>query len=117
MFRRLPLLCSQEAVAILREAIRAEKLHRPFQIDAMGILPDHIHAIWTLPPDDGETSNVHSPNTQTRSNVPPYQAAVNISANGIWNAQLIFLGLTLKSCHSEADSDLQPPTQFRTYTT
>ena len=67
MFRRLPLLSSREAVAILREAIRAEKVRRPFQIDAMAILPDHIHAIWTLPPydadypSDGETSSVHSP--------------------------------------------------------
>lgn len=45
MFRRLPLLSSREAVTILREAIRAEKARRPFQIDAMVILPDHIHAL------------------------------------------------------------------------
>jgi len=50
------LLGSREAVAILREAIRAEKARRPFQIDAMVILPDHIHAIWTLPPDDADYS-------------------------------------------------------------
>ena len=56
MFRRLPLLGSREAVAILREAIRAEKARRPFQIDAMVILPDHIHALWTLPPDDADYS-------------------------------------------------------------
>jgi putative transposase len=56
MFRRLPLLGSLEAVAILREAIRAEKARRPFHIDAMVILPDHIHALWTLPPDDAEYS-------------------------------------------------------------
>jgi putative transposase len=56
MFRRLPLLGSREAVAILREAISAEKARRTFQIDAMVILPDHIHAIWTLPPDDADYS-------------------------------------------------------------
>jgi putative transposase len=66
MFRRLPLLGNREAVDILREAIRAEKSRRPFQIDAMVTLPDHIHAIWTLPvmpiiPSAGETSSVHSP--------------------------------------------------------
>jgi putative transposase len=43
-------------VAILREAIRAEKVRRPFQIDAMVILPDHIHATWTLPPYDADYS-------------------------------------------------------------
>ena len=37
MFRRLPLLESREAVAILCESIRAEKARRPFQIDAMDI--------------------------------------------------------------------------------
>jgi putative transposase len=56
MFRRLPLLGNREAVDILREAIRAEKARRPFQIDAMVILPDHIHAIWTLPTDDADYS-------------------------------------------------------------
>jgi len=56
MFRRLPLLESREAVAILREAIRAEKVRRLFQIDAMVILPDHIHAIWTLPLYDADYS-------------------------------------------------------------
>ena len=56
MFRRLPFLESREAVAILRESIRAEKVRRPFQIDATVILPDHIHAIWTLPPDDADYS-------------------------------------------------------------
>jgi putative transposase len=45
MYRRLPLLCSLEAVGILREAFRAEKARRPFQIDAIVILPNHIHAL------------------------------------------------------------------------
>jgi len=40
----------------LREAIRAEKARRPFQIDAMVILPNHFHALWTLPPDDDDYS-------------------------------------------------------------
>jgi hypothetical protein len=33
-----------------------ELARRPFHIDAMVILPDHIHALWTLPPDDAEYS-------------------------------------------------------------
>ncbi|MGH8606621.1 MAG: hypothetical protein ACREX9_04115 [Gammaproteobacteria bacterium] len=33
--------------------IRAE---RPFQLDAMVVLPDHRHAVWTLPPNDADYS-------------------------------------------------------------
>ena len=55
-FHRLPLLADLAAVEILRNAIRDEKLRRPFQIDAMVILPDHLHALWTLPPDDSNYS-------------------------------------------------------------
>ncbi len=40
----------------LRAATREIKGRFPFQIDAMVILPDHIHAIWTLPPDDADFS-------------------------------------------------------------
>ena len=30
--------------------------NRPFQTDAIVLLPDHLHAIWTLPPDDDDYS-------------------------------------------------------------
>lgn len=33
----------------LRAAVRDAQMRRPFQIDAFVILPDHLHAIWTLP--------------------------------------------------------------------
>jgi putative transposase len=41
-----------EAVDVLREAVRAVQQRHPFHIDAMVVLPDHLHAIWTLPQDD-----------------------------------------------------------------
>jgi putative transposase len=34
----------------LREAIRTVKRNRGFHIDAMVVLPEHLHAIWTMPP-------------------------------------------------------------------
>jgi len=37
---------------VLRTAIRKVKNSHPFQIDAMVVLPDHLHVIWTLPPGD-----------------------------------------------------------------
>lgn len=32
---------------------RARQLH-PFRIDAIVVLPEHLHTIWTLPPDDAD---------------------------------------------------------------
>ena len=41
-----------DEVACLRAAIQTVKRERPFRLDAMVILPDHLHAVWTLPPGD-----------------------------------------------------------------
>lgn len=38
-----------EYVDVLREVMRNVKSAHPFHIDAMVILPDHRHALWTLP--------------------------------------------------------------------
>ena len=40
----------------LRAATRRTKARHPFTIDAMVVLPDHIHAVWTLPEDDADFS-------------------------------------------------------------
>jgi putative transposase len=39
-------------VDALRMAFRIARQERPFTIEAIVILPDHLHAIWTLPLDD-----------------------------------------------------------------
>jgi putative transposase len=36
----------------LRAAFKAVKQQHPFTLDAMVVLPDHLHCIWTLPEDD-----------------------------------------------------------------
>jgi putative transposase len=38
----------------LRQAVRLTRAERPFRIDAWVVLPDHLHAIWTLPQGDGD---------------------------------------------------------------
>lgn len=38
----------------LREAFRKVRRQRPFSIDAIVVLPDHLHTIWTLPPGDDD---------------------------------------------------------------
>jgi len=39
-------------VDILRDVVKRVKLRHSFEIDAMVVLPDHLHAIWTLPEGD-----------------------------------------------------------------
>jgi len=48
--RRLDLLARH--IDLLCEAVQATRRVRPFHIDAWVVLPDHLHCIWTLPPDD-----------------------------------------------------------------
>lgn len=43
-------------VDALRMAFRIARHERPFTIDAIVILPDHLHAIWTLPSGDSDFS-------------------------------------------------------------
>lgn len=38
----------------LREAIRTTMRDHPFSVDAMVVLPDHLHCIWQLPPGDDD---------------------------------------------------------------
>jgi putative transposase len=37
---------------LLRDSIRKVRRAHPFEIVAMVILPDHLHAIWTMPSGD-----------------------------------------------------------------
>jgi putative transposase len=46
-----------ERIDALRAAYRATVAEQPIHCDAMVILPDHIHAVWTLPPGDADFSN------------------------------------------------------------
>jgi putative transposase len=50
--RRLGLLVDH--IDLLRRAFRAVRRRHPFDIQAVVVLPDHIHAIWTLPEGDAD---------------------------------------------------------------
>jgi putative transposase len=50
--RRLRLLT--EHIDVLRAAFRYVRGRHPFTIDSIVILPDHLHAIWTLPDGDAD---------------------------------------------------------------
>jgi len=55
-YRRARFLCEDRARALLRRAIDACRAVAPFEVDAFVLLPDHLHAIWTLPPGDADFS-------------------------------------------------------------
>ncbi|MBD9354540.1 transposase [Methylomonas sp. EbA] len=43
-------------VALLRHAFRTVRAERSFTMDAIVILPDHLHRVWTLPEGDANYS-------------------------------------------------------------
>ena len=52
--RRTTLLTDH--IDALRQATRETVRDHPFRIGAWVVLPDHLHAIWRLPPDDADFS-------------------------------------------------------------
>ena len=54
--RRNTILGDEEAIDVLRSAFKQVMQKKPFSIDAIVVLPDHIHCIWTLPKDDCDFS-------------------------------------------------------------
>ena len=50
--RRSRLLVDE--VEALRAAFRLTRRRHPFALNAIAVLPDHLHAIWTLPPGDSD---------------------------------------------------------------
>lgn len=44
-------------VEALRASVRATRASRPFRIDVWVVLPDHLHAVWTLPEGDADYSS------------------------------------------------------------
>lgn len=55
-YRRRPWLVLEAARLALRQAIRTTRQKHPFEIDAIVLLPDHFHCIWTLPIGDSRFS-------------------------------------------------------------
>ncbi|MBI5582868.1 MAG: transposase [Deltaproteobacteria bacterium] len=51
-FQRRQILGVPEKIELLRSVIRKVKQGHPFTIDALVIMPDHIHTLWTLPDGD-----------------------------------------------------------------
>jgi putative transposase len=78
-----------EHITVLREAVRTVRTHAPFHIDAWVVLPEHLHCIWTLPPDDDDYSGRwHAIKTLFATAMPPGErrsaTRVRKGERGIW---------------------------------
>ena len=51
---RRPWLTEETAIERLRKAFRRVMESRPFVMDAVVVLPDHLHCIWQLPEGDND---------------------------------------------------------------
>lgn len=55
--KRRPIFSNEENIQKLRDVFKRVMKKRPFTIEAIVILPDHIHCIWKLPQSDSDFSN------------------------------------------------------------
>ncbi len=53
---RRPILTTELGRACLNAAIVEVRSTRPFELTAIALLPDHLHAVWTLPEGDADYS-------------------------------------------------------------
>jgi putative transposase len=53
-FQRQNVLTDTLFCRALKDSIEAVRAQRPFTTDAFVPLPDHLHCLWTSPPDDAD---------------------------------------------------------------
>jgi putative transposase len=53
---RPPILTTELGRSCLRAAFHRVRASRPFDLTAIVLLPDHLHAVWTMPETDNEYS-------------------------------------------------------------
>jgi putative transposase len=53
---RYPIFYDKSAVDLLKASFRRVILAHPFDLDAIVVLPDHLHCIWILPEGDSDFS-------------------------------------------------------------
>jgi len=53
---RSPILDCESSRRVLHRAINEIRANHPFVIQAIVLLPEHLHTIWTLPPTDSDFS-------------------------------------------------------------
>ncbi|MBE9117616.1 transposase [Lusitaniella coriacea LEGE 07157] len=60
-YERQPLFSTENTVNLLRYAVAQTRKERPFEIVGAAILPEHLHFLWQLPPNDCDYSSPVGP--------------------------------------------------------
>ena len=55
-YDRQPILCTPNSINILKNAFQYVIAKHPFTVEAMVVLPDHLHCIWAMPDGDRDFS-------------------------------------------------------------
>ena len=55
-YKRYQYFADDKNICLLRKAFQHVKNNHPFEIDAIVVLPDHLHTIWRLPQNDSNYS-------------------------------------------------------------
>ncbi len=55
-YKRYPIFEDEAAINLLNRCFQVVMAKYPYNIDAIAILPDHLHCIWTLPDSDFDFS-------------------------------------------------------------
>jgi putative transposase len=55
-YNRLPIFKSEEHIDLLKNCFKNTIASHPCLIDAIVIIPEHLHTIWTLPDNDSDFS-------------------------------------------------------------
>ncbi len=82
-WRRRTLLCNPDIRASLRAAFTSVRATHPVVVEAMVLLPDHLHCVWTLPEGDADYAMRWAmiKRLVTRDCGKRYPASVSISAS------------------------------------
>jgi putative transposase len=90
-FKRKNILIQPENLTLLRRAFEYVKENHPFKIDAIVVLPDHLHCIWTLPRGDCDFSTrwrlikgFFTRNCQAKYRIEPFQSRKCRGEQAVW---------------------------------
>jgi putative transposase len=90
---RRPILCTDVARRCLHEAIEKVRADRPFEMVSIVLMPDHLHMVWTLPPEDAcypiRLKQIKEEFTRRYMNaggeeISPSQSRLRHGERGIW---------------------------------
>jgi len=86
---RRPIFSKEDSVKNLRESFETVMEKRPFTVDAVVVLPDHIHCIWSLPNNESDFSTrwkeiKYRFSINSRESFPPTDSMRKKKEKGLW---------------------------------